>query len=254
MMKRFAPLALLTLFAIAPSEARAQWFDVGAFCSLGSIKTCASFQVQTQDLGARTQVYIRARNVHAILSDGSEGGSTLTRLGVLAPDLENTVGENAGSLGGGETIFTEAGATASGDDPAGEWKFRKDLNSLGKVEWGLSSGNPEGGIQDCTGPAANPSKFFSTCVGGAPDGWVTFAFSTTSTVAAEDFQIAWGVISVSDGSPDSEDLGSYQGNTDGGGTPMNVVPEPLTVILLGSGLAGLAFVASRRRREDDEAA
>ncbi|MGH7481502.1 MAG: PEP-CTERM sorting domain-containing protein [Longimicrobiales bacterium] len=221
------------------TPAQAQWFGLHDQCSTGTIQTCASFEIQTLNYTTsgqqRTQVYLRVRNMFALLADGSEGGSILTRLGVLSPELVDARNENFLNTAQG-SIFAEDPATRTGT-PENYWEYRNNLNSLGQIEWGLSTQNANGGIRDCIGPDANPSSYFNTCAGG----WVTFAFTAAGDLNPEQFQIAWGVVSVSSDGQGSGDLGSFQGQTE-------VVPEPITLTLLGTGLLGIGGAGAIRRR------
>lgn len=256
-MRRTLALAAVFGLAFVPLPASAQWLDFGVNCSSGTIQSCASFQTQARsyvdDAGAeRTQVFVRARNLQAILSDGSDGGSILNRLGVVSPDLVDIRDENVLAVGAGQTIFAEGPTTVTGD-PFTHWSMRRKSMSEGRVVWGVSSLSEEGGIEDCIGSSANPTSFFRTCHDGVPDGWVTFGFTVAGGFGIDQLQLDWGVRSISGVSPE-EDPGSVVGRTCvlGECGEVTVTPEPLTVLLLGTGLAGIAGVAHRRRRRDGE--
>lgn len=226
-----------TLPMIWASEMQAQT-NFMMRCSTGTIKTCASFQVETVDISTGTQVYVRVRNEGARDGSGNVWGQLLTRFGLTMP--EGITGVAQGS------ISAEGGATASGD-PASNWVLNhSNTNSLGDIEFATSTTGNEGGIKGCVNPNANPSNYYLTCVGGTHNGWINFAFTTTNKWSAADAQIAWGAQSIGDGNPDNGEEGdlSIQGNTGAG----EVVPEPMSVVLLGTGLAGLAGVARRRRK------
>lgn len=256
-------VTLLEIFGVGVAQAEFTRTTFLNQCSSGAIRTCASFQTETYrylSSGAwRTQVYIRVRNLAAILSDGRFGGSTINRLGVLAPrDLLDVRFENAlndgYNRGGTAPIFVEEGAVTQGD-PAPFWSTgNSNVSSLGRVEFAVSSRNPVGGINDCIGPNSlqippkgSTPTYYRTCGDGAPSGWVTFAFTSASEFTDSQMQIAWGAVSVKDPLSPNEDLGSYQGETCLGCGTTDVVPEPVSVILLGSGLLGVGGVRLIRR-------
>jgi hypothetical protein len=236
-MNRQLPMgaALVALMMAVPGQAHA-WTPLSGCAAAGAgFQTCASFQVQIETVGERTQVYIRVRN-DGILDNATGAfthGSSLSRFAVVAPELENVQFGNIGSIGQLSAIFADGGTVVG--NPEDRWvEALGSTHSLGTIAWGVGTSNHRGGINSCVRPAAAPAAqqtWFRTC---GDDQWLVFAFNTNSLVAATDFQLAWGVVSA------SHDDGSYQGST-------TTVPEPLTMALLGTGLIGVTLVARRRR-------
>jgi len=128
-------------------------------------------------------------------------------------------------------------------DPGSYWsEGASSARRLGNVTWSLVAGtdgssDSEGGILSCADPERNPDRmaaFFRTC----ENGWVVFSITARGDVDLGDVTLAWGVTS------NSFDGESYQGTTE-------VVPEPITMILFGSGLVGVGAAARRRKNGFD---
>lgn len=225
-------LALLAL-AAAPLSAQA-WTS----CSTGSMQTCASFEAFSFYDAAtdQTQLTFHVQNLHFVRTvDGTSeyGGSILAQFGVLTPELD-VVETNA-------PYAYDSNVDVKGD-PGDYWsEDNSSSNRLGNVTWSLVAGsngsNSEGGILSCEDPERNPasmSAYFRTC----ENGWVVFSITTRGAVDLDDVTLAWGVTS------NSFDGESYQGTTE-------VVPEPITMVLFGSGLVGVGAAARKRKNGFD---
>ncbi len=229
-----ALVALGVLGTAAPARAQ--------FCVAGQFWTCFSFQVAatrvTDGSGnfLYTAVTLDVRNASGV--DPFSGQSSwLTALGVYAPSDVGT----ASNLSVGTTgTVNDVGSAET------QWSlvaFPPYLGLPSSLVLAATGSDPkQGNIMGC-GTTGGATIYFNTC---APPntGSVVFSFRTTGDWASEinqfalaaKFQTTEGSFECTSGAP-------------GKSTPScGVIPEPITMTLLGTGMAGMWGVGLIRRR------
>jgi hypothetical protein len=167
---------------------------------------------------------------------GVVAGYRLTGIGVVAnPSLTSY-------LTGTVTTSLGAGATAVGSPE--QWTFDTNIDGI-MVQAGASTGGVPGSIQGCQ-PAGAQTNYWNSC--GGP---ILFTFGTSglteeqfNTMAANGFD--WAMRGVS--GPNDESFRCFGGDC----VPTTTVPEPITMVLFGTGLAGVGLARRRRRSGDVE--
>lgn len=210
------------------------------YCSTGSIRTCASTRVETiwDPVMGVTRVNLMIRNLQGWLFADNSAGSAITRVALTAPTLVNPRG----------LAVTTVGDAAAVGSPQNYWQIRDwplegNTEFLAMTSTGTNPGPVEGGIMGChLLTMVTPANFFRTCGSG---GWINFAFLTTGMWDASTTEIAWAVIKT------NADGTNHLCRSDDPLTcnvpPVTTTPEPASIFLLGSGLAGLA--AMKRKRQ-----
>lgn len=238
--RAFAGVAVMSV--LGAGSLRADFRDFSNLCLVASIRTCASIQVFTTVVSGNTQVTMRVANLEGQFFAGqfwdNTGGSLITRIGLVAPPIGAASGLTVNAIGG-------AGNVNNADS---YWTLRSPgvLGGMIEVDATVPFNTANGGIRGCNASAAAATSYFQTC--GA--GWVEFNFTTVGAWSANNAQVAflsqfWAV----NGSGQECDTDP---STTARGTCDIVSPEPMTVLLLGSGLAGLGGVGLVRRRKEND--
>ncbi|MFW6079398.1 MAG: PEP-CTERM sorting domain-containing protein [Gemmatimonadota bacterium] len=245
-------LSLLIGLPAAASLEAATW-DSSTFenlCTSGTLRACASVRVETQwdDAAEVTRVRMYVRNLQGENPIDDTGGYLIQTIGITAPEI-GTVNEESPFV----TTDGEVGISAgSHGDPRDLWSVSHDGDGDGgrriggSVEFSaMVDRGSKGGIEGCDASDSHPDSRFNTCSEDGYTGWVAFNFTTSERWSAEEVEVAWGGISAAN-DPDWSD----QCRSDDPTCGTSVVPEPMTIVLLGTGLAGVGAATRRRRRLD----
>lgn len=239
-LKHVAAVAgMLAVGAAAPLHA--DQFRTWNVCGGNAFNTCASVQVTVTDAG---HVTMRVWNLSGN-GNGSYANTVFTGIGF----------ENVGTASAVASSLTMTGPARGSDTPS-TWQVTNDKQIGGGVNLDMvttanSSGSVDNSIASgCADPSLLPGGsnqlWMNPCsTPGASDaGWVIIQFDITGTWnLGQSYMLVKG--------QNGPNGASTECITGGTGANCGVVPEPITLALLGTGLFGIGGVALRRRKGND---
>jgi hypothetical protein len=242
-------LGALGLAAVTASGAAADGFKSWTVCGGSTFATCASVRLNV----VGTSVTLSVRNLSGM--QGTYGGSVFTSIGLQ--NVPAGVGAIVPSSG---YVKGMSGPTRGGDTPA-PWRLANDKVVGGGIWLDLATKNSNGvdnGIASNCGMGSLPGAgnlFMSGSCGksgvtnaSANGGWVVLEFDVTETW---DPSAAGTELMVKGVNGPNGDVTVCL--TSENCSAVDVVPEPFTIALVGSGLAGLGILRRRRRKVADPA-
>lgn len=249
--------ACLVLLA---SPASAQLSRLWTACGGNIFNTCASVEL----IVFGTTVTVRSQNLSG--TSGTYAGTVFTGIGFDNVPLSAVYNIKQGKN------FVSASTTMSGPilgspyTPPTPWIARNDRQIGGGINLDMvgttESGVDDGIVSDCAlagqlpGGANNFWASYTGC-GGAytianqatNGGWVSFSFSVeANSLTQADLDNATLLVKGQNGpNGQSTQLICRPGECIPPEPPGEIIPEPITMVLMGSGLLGIALVRRRRR-------
>jgi len=235
--------ALLLTAAGSGTAQTPQLADFDSYCTVGTMRTCASVRVWTvwDPTALVTRVQMWVRNLQGSHPLENTGGAPISGLGIIFPAIKNASNLSITTVGGAEVI----------GNPGSLWGIT-NRQIEGPVSFSTTTTSPEGSIMGCATFPTTTVNYYRTC----GTGWVVFGFTTQNQWSAVGSEIAWKVRQ----NPGSTQYFLACRTADAFGDPEyceaaptgeTVTPEPISLALMSTGLAGLAAFRRRRKRPED---
>ncbi len=231
--------AAVGALAVVPAPLAAYTAFMDATSCTSSFTACASVQVTTSWDGTKTSVVIKIRNWG--LGNTSDGvARSITGIQIHSPEISANVpgpqlyrfNPTVTTLGNVATV-NGGGLTWGPNDAIAQELWSADILNFGY------------GIAGCDLSGWGSAPGLSTCASPGEASWVVLSFTTNFEWSVYDAQVA--LLTSHPGY-----YGYYEGKIGFScpGPGCIITPEPITSILLATGLAGMGgFSALRRRRK-----
>ena len=231
-------IGAIGVLMLAPPKAQAQLLAFDNYCVMGSFQVCGSVRLAVTGSNLTMQVW----NLEGLLGVQH----TMTSVGLYH---SGTAYDWSGSI----NTFAANYVTSGGNtNITSYWtpKGANDINNLGGVKVELKEGTGgNAGVVGCSDPGG--STHWPTCMSFDDMPYVQFDFGLSQAFSLTNVELRWHSQQLPDGSSvkcDTGGAGDY-----GPCTPQSVVPEPVSMLLLATGLMGMggAGVVRRRKKNGD---
>ena len=224
-----------------PATAQTETFNFDNYCVMGSWQVCASVRLTSVGNTLTMQVW----NLEGMMGQAH----TMTSIGLYHSGSYFDWQREVSSWNVRHYLTNTTYNTITNS-----WSEQRasDIETLAGINLELSEGTQGNrGIAGCTELPGGTKWRTCNSFDNAPFVQFSFTFRNNQHFGLDNVELRWHSQQTG-----ADQEGSVKCDTGGAGDypdciPPTVVPEPATMVLLGTGMAGLAGVARRRRRKQD---